>query len=146
MSPSKSKIQTDLPQAGFHTSTPARPHSPRSSSPFATRTQAPDAVQASIPSQSVPHPHAPRMQPQPQDAHAREMELEDREADHIATGQTMMSAKEYTRAVHWLRGCQSAKAVFLRVYCEFLVDTISFLSTVKQLINCGCFRQVKRRL
>lgn len=57
------------------------------------------------------------------------MELESQESDRIATGQAMMNAKEYTRAVHWLKGCQSAKAVYIRVYCDFLVRTFVYFGT-----------------
>ncbi|TCD69804.1 Anaphase-promoting complex subunit 23 [Steccherinum ochraceum] len=123
ISPSKLKSQVGgLPSAGFHTSTPARPHSPRSSMAFATRTPAHETAQSSNQIQTVSHPHAPRMQPPPLEVRTREMQLEIQEADHIVTGQAMMNAKEYTRAVHWLRDCQSAKAVYLRVYCEFLAS------------------------
>ncbi|KAH8080266.1 hypothetical protein BXZ70DRAFT_640964 [Cristinia sonorae] len=118
MSPSRLKNQSGLPSAGFHTSTPARPHSPRA---FATHPLAADNGQ-SIANQTISHPHAPAMQPPSLEIQAREMQLESLESDHIATGQAMLNTKEYTRAVHWLKDCKSAKAVYLRVYCEFLAS------------------------
>ena len=42
--------------------------------------------------------------------------------------QTLMDNKEYRRAVHWLRLCESDKAVFLRVYSMYLVSTVPAVS------------------
>jgi len=33
-----------------------------------------------------------------------------------------MDAREYTRAAHWLKECQSEKALFLQVYSQYLAS------------------------
>lgn len=47
--------------------------------------------------------------------------LESRDDDEMLLAQKYMEARQYTRAVHVLRNCVSAKAVFISAYCRFLV-------------------------
>ena len=71
------------------------------------------------------HKHAPTMRPDIAEVRAAQARLETREQDTITMAQTLMDNKEYERAVHWLRLCESDKAVFLKVYSSYLVSLVS---------------------
>lgn len=120
-----------LQPPGFHTSTPARPRTTHSSLHFIEPTH---ASKGEVPDVTglTRHPHAPPLEIQDPDERNRELELEDKDADHITTARALMDSREYTRAAHWLKDCKSSKAIFLRVYSEYLVIT-SRLSYSTQL-------------
>lgn len=67
-------------------------------------------------------PPGPALDVQHPDERAKEMQLELKDADHIAMARALMDSREYTRAAHWLKECHSSKAVFLRVYSEYLAS------------------------
>ena len=50
-----------------------------------------------------------------------EHELEAQEEDAILAGRSCFEAREFYRANALLKQCKSAKAQFLRIYCQFLV-------------------------
>ena len=68
-----------------------------------------------------PHRHAPKLQRIPDHTRLRELELEMREGDFLATAQKCFEHREFKRAVYWLHECRSAKALFLSVYSQYMV-------------------------
>ena len=98
--------------------------------PSATRPDSPPAFTSTAEAATdpdlhlPPHPHAPRLKPVPESVRLREIELEAREADFLATAQRCFEHREFPRVVYWLHECRSAKALFLSVYSQYLV-TIS---------------------
>ncbi|PSR81158.1 hypothetical protein PHLCEN_2v6493 [Hermanssonia centrifuga] len=121
VSPSKRR---SINASSFHTSTPARPRSPHHPSSFAVDASAPVPTNAQ-PSTSVfppRHEHAPQIKQQPPEVRAREIQLEALDEDNITTARALMDAKEFTRAVHWVKDCRSAKAIFLSVYSQYLAS------------------------
>ena len=68
-----------------------------------------------------PHRHAPKPQRIPDHVRLRELELEMREGDFLATAQKCFEHREFKRAVYWLHECRSAKASFLSVYSQYMV-------------------------
>ncbi len=128
VSPSKRR---SINASSFHTSTPARPRSPHHPSSFAVDASAPVLTDAQ-PSTSVfppRHEHAPQIQQQPPEVRAREIQLEALDEDNITTARALMDAKEFTRAVHWVKDCRSAKAIFLSVYSQYLVIRTIYASS-----------------
>ena len=69
------------------------------------------------------HPDAPPLLGQSHEVLEQEAEWEAEDADYLAMAKTFMEAKEFLRVVHWLKPCRSAKAAFLRVYSQYLVNT-----------------------
>jgi anaphase-promoting complex subunit 8 len=125
--------------SAFSTSTPSRARSPRLSLSFTEQSPVPTqqvSQNASIPITSVRHPHAPRLQSQPEDIRAMELDLEWRDEDTLTTARTCVEAREFLRAVHLLRDCSSPKARFLSIYSQFIVSQVicfaSHLSNRKQ--------------
>lgn len=57
----------------------------------------------------------------PEHARLRELELEMREGDFLATAQKCFEHREFKRAVYWLHECRSVKALFLSVYSQYMV-------------------------
>jgi len=68
-----------------------------------------------------PHRNAPKLQRVPDHDRLRELELEMREGDFLATAQKCFEHREFKRAVYWLHECRSAKALFLSVYSQYMV-------------------------
>ena len=68
-----------------------------------------------------PHRHAPKLQRTPDHVRLRQLELEMREGDFLATAQKCFEHREFKRAVYWLHECRSAKALFLSVYSQYMV-------------------------
>lgn len=108
----------------FHTSTPARPRDPRPSFSFAAHTPGP--VGSSDPPQPYqpPHPDAPSLHGPSPEVARQEAEWEAQDADYLAMAGTLIQSKEYARVVHWLGHCRSSKAVFLRIYSQYLVSEV----------------------
>ena len=96
--------------------------------------QSPDEPVAPVPSTSAAprvalrHEHAPPLRPPSPVTRTNELQLEAADNDTITIGKALMDNKEYTRAVHWLKDCKSAKATFLRVYSMYLVSLLSHVS------------------
>lgn len=101
-----------------HTAFPAPAHTPQSPNTPAAPTPSTSAAPSVVPR----HEHAPALRSPSPETRAREQHLEAIDADAITIGKALMDSKEYSRAVHWLKECQSAKATFLRVYSMFLVS------------------------
>ncbi|KAJ3003858.1 hypothetical protein NUW54_g5089 [Trametes sanguinea] len=120
--PSKRRPEpTIVAQSDFHTSTPARPRSPRPSLSFAAQTPAAIVPEPVHPFSVNPNlAGVPVLPGQPPEVLQQEAEWEAEDADHIAMARTFMDSKEYLRVIHWLRPCRSAKAAFLRVYSQYL--------------------------
>lgn len=90
--------------------------------PFASTPAKPKAVPISDMEPNLPlHRHAPKMQQIPKHVRLRELELEIREGDFLATAQKCFEHREFKRAVYWLHECRSAKALFLSVYSQYMV-------------------------
>ncbi|KAI0704990.1 TPR-like protein [Cerioporus squamosus] len=102
------------------TSTPARSRSPRPSFSFAVQTPAPAGAADIAHHFHNRHPDAPPLQGQSPEILQQEAEWEAQDADHLAMAKTFMEAKEFIRAIHWLKSCRSSKAKFLRVYSQYL--------------------------
>lgn len=71
----------------------------------------------------VRHPHAPSLKPPSSEDQARELHLEAMDEDHISSARALIDAKEFSRAVHWLKECKSAKAVFMFIYSQYMVGS-----------------------
>lgn len=121
ISPAK---RTSPAATNFHTSTPARSHSPGSALHFQNNTQAPTA-QSGQTAPLIPelrHPHAPPLHSQPPEVLQQELEWETQDQDLLIAARAFFEAKEFVRAAHWLRSCQSSKARFLSIYSEYMVN------------------------
>jgi anaphase-promoting complex subunit 8 len=70
------------------------------------------------------HPLAPSLKPQSPEDRDREAHLEALDEDHLTSARALIDAKEFTRAVHWLRECKSAKALFLTLYSQYMVSNV----------------------
>lgn len=119
------KRTTTPPASTFQPSTPAPPRSPRPTHPFNSHTPIPDVDEmgASVaPGYPAKHPQAPPLTSQPPEERAREAQLEAIDEDYIVSARALIDAKEYTRAIHWLRNCKSSKALFLSVYSRYMVS------------------------
>jgi hypothetical protein len=68
-----------------------------------------------------PNRHAPKLQRIPEHVRLRELDLEMREGDFLATAQKCFEHREFRRAVYWLHECHSAKALFLSIYSQYMV-------------------------
>ena len=68
-----------------------------------------------------PHRHAPKLQKVPEHIRLRELELEMREGDFLATAQKCFEHREFKRAVYWLHECRSTKSLFLSIYSQYMV-------------------------
>ena len=112
------------------TTSTAIPGPPGPAHPFTSQTPmvgvqtTTEAAPASI--YPLKHPHAPSLAPQSPDEVARQAQLEALDEDYIASAKSLIDAKEYTRAVHWLRECKSSKALFLSVYSQYMVSGLSY--------------------
>lgn len=118
--------------------TPAKreqlPSQPSTNYTSVTELNAERGATAAASSASVPSATSVYLQPRHKDAptarhdiaqiRAAQQQLESREQDTIAMAQNLMDNKEYSRAVHWLKLCESDKAVFLKVYSMYLVSTV----------------------
>ncbi|GJE95470.1 TPR-like protein [Phanerochaete sordida] len=105
------------PPAAFNASTPARP----STQPFRHATPDIHEMDATpLPGLPARHPQAPSLKvPSPQEQ-AQEMRLETEDEDSIASARALIDAKEFSRAVHWLKDCKSAKALFMMIYSQYM--------------------------
>ena len=82
----------------------------------------------------------PSMLPvQPPEVLQQEAIWEAEDADQIAMAKAFMDSKEYLRVIHWLRPCKSAKAAFLRVYSQYLVNvsSLGILSSLNEYRGAG---------
>jgi anaphase-promoting complex subunit 8 len=59
-----------------------------------------------------------------------EVDLETRDLPKDLLGKSYFDCKEYDRAAFVLRGCQSLKSKFLRLYSKFLVTILQSLLTI----------------
>ena len=113
------------PSSAFDTSTPARP---RATHPFADEvleiTEIHEMDATSSFTYPARHPHAPSLKPPSPEDQARELHLEAMDEDYIAGARALIDAKEFSRAVHWLKDCKSAKAVFMFVYSQYMVSSL----------------------
>jgi hypothetical protein len=106
----------DESSSTFQTSTPAHSSIARHPRPsfdlagITTPTLGPGSRQGQVGSSSRPSSSSPS-----------EAELEHLEEDAFAAAKACFDAKEFTRTVRLLEECKSAKARFLRIYCQFLV-------------------------
>ncbi|KIJ61319.1 hypothetical protein HYDPIDRAFT_96711 [Hydnomerulius pinastri MD-312] len=101
----------------FSTSTPARSRSPRPSLSFVAPSP---AVVAGL---TIPVTSGGYAVSSEQSViQARDAELEQSEEASLLAAQSFVASKEFGRAVHTLRACQSLKARFLSTYCQFLVS------------------------
>ena len=107
------------------TSTPARSRSPRPSFSFAVQTPAPAGTTDTAYQFQARHPDAPPLQGLSPEVLQQEAEWEAQDTDHLAMAKTFMEAKEFIRAIHWLTTCRSSKAKFMRVYSQYLVNSLS---------------------
>lgn len=55
---------------------------------------------------------------------ATEAELELKEQDEINAARSFYDTREFSRAAHVLEDCKSPRAIFLAVYCQFLVRQV----------------------
>lgn len=72
------------------------------------------------------HPHVPSLLPQSPEERAHQAQLEALDEDYIASARSLIDAKEYMRAVHWLKDCKSSKALFLSVYSQYMVSSLPY--------------------
>jgi anaphase-promoting complex subunit 8 len=108
------------PRLAFLASTPARSRSPRPSLSFVS---ASPAVTAGL---DIPGISEGYLTSSEQSAgQAREAELERSEEAFLLAAQSFVASKEFGRALHVLRNCQSLNARFLSIYCQFLVSPIA---------------------
>lgn len=124
-----SKRTVHPPTLNHHPSTPARPRSPRPTHPFITHTPIPDVHEIEgTPAPGLPakHPQAPPLRSQPPEECAQEAQLEAIDEDYISSARSLIDAKEYIRAIHWLRDCKSSKALFLSLYSQYMVRSVLF--------------------
>ena len=90
--------------------------------PFASTPARPKTVPiADMEPNLPPNRHAPRLHRIPDHVRLRELELEVREGDFLATAQKCFEHREFGRAVYWLHECRSTKALFLSVYSQYMV-------------------------
>ncbi|KAJ3554079.1 hypothetical protein NM688_g3293 [Phlebia brevispora] len=103
------------PPIDGHVSIPGSSTIPQSPEQFAAQNAAGNMTRPCT--SNVPrHEHAPPLRPPSPQTQAREAQLQAEDADSITIGKALMDNKEYSRAIHWLKNCKSAKATFLRVY------------------------------
>ncbi|KAJ8521998.1 hypothetical protein ONZ45_g1346 [Pleurotus djamor] len=117
----------------FSTSTPARPRSPNLSfahSPIIPRRdEIPQGTASSV--QSFPS----YFDPPSSEELLREQRLELQEQDLIYTARSIFDQRELSRAVQLLEGCQSSKALFLKVYFKFMASEKESLRDWHKLDN-----------
>lgn len=116
------KPVVDPSSSAFSTSTPARSQSPKSSATFPD--QSPVLTQVLTQPTIALTPGAslyPRQFIAPKDSRGLEHAFEAQEKDVILTGRSYFEAREFYRVNILLKECKSAKARFLRIYCQFLV-------------------------
>src|SRR5579862_2946323 len=61
-----------------------------------------------------------------------EKQREARDLPKYLLGKSYFDCKEYARAAHLLKGCQSLKSNFLRLYSKYLVLPIVFYLTIER--------------
>lgn len=110
----------DDTRPGFSTSTPVRPRSPRP--PFAFAASPAPAVASTVASEDH------KSSSKPSAGKEREAELEQTEEAALLAAQSYVTSKDFSRAVHVLRNCQSVKGQFVYIYCQFLVGPASRVS------------------
>ncbi|KAI0070177.1 TPR-like protein [Panus rudis PR-1116 ss-1] len=121
---SQKRVAAMTPQH-THTSVPAHPGPSGESMRLDVGSEATqnDPSHPVLPTSDLSYnPDAPELRSQPPEVREREMELESIEADYIAAARSMFDAKEFTRVAYWLRDCQSSKAIFMRVYSEYMAS------------------------
>lgn len=106
----------------FSTSTPARSKSPLTANPFADSPAPAQSRGAAIPLTPLRHPHAPTLIPRTENTGVLGLDYEAQEQDTLIAARECVESKEFHRGAHLLRNCQSPKARFLRVYCQFIVS------------------------
>ncbi|KAH7927147.1 TPR-like protein [Leucogyrophana mollusca] len=117
--PSRREALLSDPASTFSTSTPARSRSPRPSISFADPSPAPGGG-LSVPSTPAGQPRVPPIDSNPPDLRIQEIEWESRDEASLSVAQAYVASKEFSRAVHTLRDCKSAKARFLSIYSQYL--------------------------
>lgn len=113
-------------RTAFSTSTPARAYSPRPLPAFA----ASPAQAAGSTFASGGHKTSSELSA----SQEREAELGQADEATLLAAQSYVTSKDLSRAVHVLRNCQSVKARFLSIYCQFLVGTAN-ISCIKLTNN-----------
>jgi hypothetical protein len=109
--------------------------------PFASTPARPKTIPITDMEPNLPlHRHAPRLQRTPEHVRLRELELEMREGDFLATAQKCFEHREFKRAVCWLHECRSTKALFLSVYSQYMVlyDFNFRMTRRKPIPDCEC--------
>ena len=120
-----------VPSGPFDTTT-----APFASTPARPRTVPITEMEPNLP----PHRYAPRLQQIPEHVRLRELELEMREGDFLATAQKCLEHREFKRAVYWLHECRSTKALFLSIYSQYMVlYDLVFRPLRLNLTLCGNF-------
>lgn len=76
----------------------------------------------------IRHPKAPSLHLLPPEIAQQELEWEAQDHDMLAAARSFFEAKEFVRAAHWLRSCQSSKARFLSIYSEYMVNELLSIS------------------
>ena len=132
--------------SAFSTSTPARPRSQDPSMSFTEESPVPTQVltQPTVPITPARNPHAPILQVQPEDVLAMEADLEYQEADVLAAARSCFENREFQRASHMLQTCRSSKAMFLKIYSQFIVSFTLPLICFMPIITFS--RLARRRL
>ncbi|KAF7321607.1 Chloride channel protein [Mycena kentingensis (nom. inval.)] len=74
---------------------------------------------------STRHPLAPPLAPLSASERAEQQELEEIEDDALFAARTYLASREPMRAIHVVRHCRSAKALFISTYSHFLQATES---------------------
>ncbi|KAH7909322.1 hypothetical protein BJ138DRAFT_1127757 [Hygrophoropsis aurantiaca] len=115
---SKREALLSDPGSTFSTSTPARSRSRHSPISFAVSFPAPNDGPLALAEQS----HSPPLdiESTATGTRVREVESENHDEASLTVAQAYVASKEFSRAVHTLRGYKSAKARFLSIYCQFL--------------------------
>lgn len=101
-------------------------------------------TQPTVPITPARNPHAPMLQIQPEDVLAMEADLEYQEADVLAAARSCFESREFQRASHMLQTCKSSKAMFLKIYSQFIVSCNSPLNCSLPIIMFS--RLARRRL
>ncbi|KIK09087.1 hypothetical protein K443DRAFT_671582 [Laccaria amethystina LaAM-08-1] len=116
--------QLSSSSSAFSTSTPARLQSQDPSMSFTEESPVPTQVltQPTVPITPARNPHAPILQVQPEDVLAMEADLEYQEADVLAAARSCFESREFQRASHTLQTCRSSKAMFLKIYSQFIAS------------------------
>ncbi|PPQ80670.1 LOW QUALITY PROTEIN: hypothetical protein CVT26_007116 [Gymnopilus dilepis] len=106
----------------FSTSTPARTQSPPTTNLFSgqiNRSPLLSQPQLSV-IESKKDLYAPNLVPPQNEVVSLDRALEEEEKDCLVAARSCFESREFYRATHLLKECRSPKAVFLRLYCQFI--------------------------